>query len=125
MDGVLSNKTGETLLVYGPKRRGETHDNSLYFLPTGRRTPDNWDCDGFYVPTDRIADQALSDKHGPLAIKYRDYRSPVIEMTGPAKYKCHLNEGAYSPGELNWEIPDLSYQQLPSAYPEVPGHVPA
>jgi hypothetical protein len=125
MDGRLTNRTGETLLVYGPKRPGEPKDNSLYYLPTGRMTPDDWDCDGFYVPNDRVADQALTDKNGPLAIKYRDYRSPEITMTVATHYKCHLNEGAYAPGELNWEIPNIPISSIPGAYPEVPGHNPA
>jgi len=97
-------------------------DNSLYFLPTGRKTPDSWDCDGFYVPNDRVADQALTNKNGPLAIKYRDYRYPKITMNNPNHYDCSLNEGAYSHGEINWEIPNISFSDVPGTYPEVPGH---
>lgn len=121
--GQLSNKTGETLLVYGPKIGGN-FDNSLYHLPTGRKTPDDWDCDGFFVPKDRYADQAISTVQGPLAIKYVNFRTPVIERSG-ANYECSLNNGAYKAGEIHWEIPNIGYSSVPSAYAVVPGHVPA
>jgi hypothetical protein len=74
------------------------------------------------VPNDRIADQALSSRSGPVAVKYRNYRSPVIEMPSPGKYSCPLNEGIYVPGELNWHIPNLSYSEIRSGFPEVPNH---
>lgn len=122
MDGELTNLTGEILLVYGPKRTGEVFDNSLYALPPGHRTPKGWDCDGFFVPNDRIADQALSSRLGPVAVKYRDYRSPVIEMPSPGKYRCPLNEGIYASGELNWRIQNFNYSEIESSFPEVPNH---
>jgi hypothetical protein len=122
MHGELTNSTPEALLVYGPKRAGETFDNSLYTLPAGRKTPKEWDCDGFFVPNDRIAAQALSSRSGPVAVKYRDYRSPVIEMPSPGKYSCPLNEGIYVPGELNWRIPNLGYSEITTGFPEVPNH---
>jgi hypothetical protein len=121
--GQLSNKTGESLLVYGPKIDG-TFDNSLYHLPTGSKTPDDWDCDGLFVPSDRYADQATSTDQGPLAIKYINFRTPVIERLG-ANYECSMNNGAYKAGEINWEIPNAGYSSLPGSYPVVPGHVPA
>lgn len=122
MNGELTNRTGETILVYGPKRPGETFDNSLYLLPTGRKTPAGWDCDGFYVPNDRVADQALSNVRGPVAIKYRDYRSPVIETSSPGHYRCPLNEGVYRSGEIHWSIPSIAHSAIPGSYPEVPRH---
>jgi|GEM_PF-1768129 len=121
--GQLSNKTGETLLVYGPKK-DVVFDNSLYHLPNGRKTPNDWDCDGFFVPNDRYADQAITTVQGPLAIKYTNYRTPVIERTG-ANYECSLNNGAFKTGEINWEIPNIAYSSIPGSYPVVPGHVSA
>ncbi len=121
--GQLSNKTGETLLVYGPKIGG-TFDNSLYYLPIGRKTPDGWDCDGFFVPTDRYADQLTSTDQGPLAVKYFDFRTPVIERSG-VNYECSLNNGLFQTGQIHWEIPNLAYSAVPGSYPIVPGHVPA
>jgi len=120
MNGELTNQTGETLLVYGPRLPGETFDNSLYYLTPGQKTPAGWDCDGFYLPRDRIADQALSNIPGPAAVKYRNYRSPVIESSGPGRYRCPLNEGVFRLGEIHWAIPDLKYSDLPGSFPEVP-----
>jgi hypothetical protein len=120
--GQLSNNTGETLLVYGPKIG--SFDNSLYHLPTGRKTPVDWDCDGFFVPNDRKADQLTSTDDGPLAIKYINHRTPVITRSG-VKYECSLNNGAYRTGGINWEIPDIAFSAVPGTYPLVPNHVPA
>ncbi len=125
--GKLTNNTGEILLVYGPKLPGETHDNSLYFLPHDRRTPDNWDCDGFYVPNDRIADQlVLSDVPGPAMVKYKPFQNPTIDIGEGGRYKCPANWQVSRRGENgapNWEIPDIPYSEIPQSYPEVPNHV--
>ncbi len=90
--GRLENSTGETLLVYGPKVSGEQRDNSLYFLPTGRKTPDNWDCDGCFIPNDRTAVQLiLPDRAGPVAVKYNGLQSANITLNAPGKYGCQSN----------------------------------
>jgi hypothetical protein len=106
------NSIPEALLVYGPKQAVEAFDNSLYSLPAGRKTPNDCECDGFFVPNDRTANQALSSRSGPVAVKYRDYRSPVIEMPSQGKFRCTLNEGIYVSGELNWRIPNLGYSEI-------------
>ncbi|CAB1083586.1 hypothetical protein D1AOALGA4SA_11139 [Olavius algarvensis Delta 1 endosymbiont] len=127
--GKLTNNSGEGLLVYGPRRQSSRFDNSLYFLPNGRTTPDNWDCDGFYVPNDRIADQlVLSDVPGPAMVKYVDGQHPTIDMGEPGHYECPLNYSVYRRGEEgapNWEIPDIPFSQIPGTYPEVPANVPS
>src|SRR6476646_7335925 len=90
--GRLANSTGEILLVYGPKIGG-TFDNSLYYLPSGRKTPDNWDCDGCFIPNDRIAVQLiLPDRSGPVAVKYNNLQSANVTSSGPGKYGCQGNE---------------------------------
>lgn len=124
-DGRLANSTGEIILVYGPKVRGETFDNSLYYLPTGRKTPDNWDCDGCYIPNDRVAVQlVLPDRDGPVAVKYNDLQSANITLNSAGKYGCQGNERVFSPGEVNWDIPNIPFSSVPGSYPEVPGHIP-
>ena len=123
--GELTNMTGEILLVYGPVLPGETMGSSLYHLPPGRKTPPRWDCDGFYVPRDRVADQALSEARGPLAVKYRDFRSPTITQTRPKHYRCPFNGGIFRQGQINWYVPDLAYEEIPGSYPVLPSHLPA
>jgi hypothetical protein len=84
----------------------------MYFLPPGRTTPDNWDCDGFYVPNDRVARQRFSKKNGPLAIKYWDLRHFTVIKSAPDEYKCYDNNGAFRQGEINWAVPNLSYSEV-------------
>jgi hypothetical protein len=105
--GQCTNYTGETLLVYGPKSPGSVYDDTIYCLPSGYNTPDNWDCDGFFVPADRIADQFFSKLQGPLAIKYYDFMHFVITSNAAGEYQCGGNVGAYRAGEINWQIPAI------------------
>ncbi len=107
--GQCTNSTDEILLVYGPHTPGSRYDNTLFCLPPGWTTPDNWDCDGFFVPNDRIANQAFSKLAGPLAIKYYDTRNFEVIKSAPNEYECYFNNGAYSPGTINWQIPDIDY----------------
>jgi len=112
--GQCTNATGELLAVYGPKISGAPYDNALYCLPPGSTTPQDWDCDGFYIPVDRIANQAFSRVRGPLAIKYPDAVHFVITQNAPGEYDCFFNLGAFRPGEINWPIPYLQYSQVVS-----------
>jgi hypothetical protein len=137
MSGRCINATGETILVYGPNSAStpQDRDNALYRLPHGRATPDNWDCDGVYVPNDRVGDQVLgADISGPVAIKYVDLVPPFrIEKAGN-KYSLPGNQGAFTPEEVCcpsnyptcvcWNIPNLAHDDL-SRFPEVPGHLSA
>ncbi len=127
--GRITNNTGETILVYGPPL-GSTYHNSLYFLPTGRKTPSGWDCDGLYVSNDRLVKQALMpDKRGPVAVKYSGVRFPVITLSDN-KYECPFNEGVFTPqemipgGAIYWEVPNISRSNIPGNYPMVPDHAP-
>lgn len=134
--GRVDNCTGEDLLVYGPKVEGAPpphFDNALYRLPKGKRTPNFWDCDGFFVPKDRTAckkkDCAVTVPEaqtvkGPAAVKFHDFTFVVVDKSGvdyrsdeePVKM---WRRGENGPG--NWNIPDVSAAQI-GAFPEVPGH---
>ena len=136
MAGTCINSTGEMIAVYGPKsaQTPQDKDNALYRLPTGRKTPSGFDCDGIYVPNDRIADQfAGADIQGPVAIKYINILTFEITKNGN-KYVLPANQGAFKPNEVCcpsnfptcvcWNIPNLSQTQV-TTFPEVPGHIPA
>ncbi len=137
--GTCINDTGELLLVYGTKTADtpQDRDNALFRLPAGRRTPPGWDCDGIYVPSDRVAGQAVfPDKHGPVAVKYGvqvvDF-SFTIRLDDD-RYDLPVNQGVFTPAEvctglsrlacLNWNIPSLAHDDL-DGFPEVSGHLPA
>lgn len=121
--GRCTNQSGENIAVYGPKHPSDTSrfDNSLYILPSGYSTPDGWDCDGFYVPNDRVANQALSKIQGPLAIKYVGLVSFTVTKSGN-EYNCPLNQGAFKPSEVCcpsnyptcvcWAIPNLPQSSI-------------
>lgn len=136
MAGTAINNTGENIAVYGPKSAAtpQDMDNALYLLPPGRQTPDGWDCDGVYVPKDRIADQLLGpDIPGPVAVKYVGILTFKIERVGN-KYKLPANQGAFRPSEVCcpsnfptcvcWPIPSITQSEV-SLFPPVPGHAPA
>jgi len=112
--GQCINLTDEILIVYGPNSPKDPshYGNSMYFLPPGCTTPDNWDCDGFYVPNDRVAKQRFSKKQGPLAIKFWDLRHFTVAKSAPDEYKCYDNNGAFKQGEINWAVPNLSYAEV-------------
>jgi hypothetical protein len=124
--GRCLNKTGELLGVYGPRLPSDPtgKDNRLYKLPTGRATPDGFDCDGIFVPNDRIADQRVGpDIPGPVAVKYVDITPPFAIVKSGNKYDCPPNQGVFKAGEINWHIPNVA-QSAVASFPEVPNHVP-
>lgn len=136
MPGTAINRTGELLAVYGTKSAStpQDKDNALYKLPDGRKTPPGWDCDGVFIPSDRVGDQLIgSDVPGPAAIKYVGALNFEITKSGN-KYKLPANQGAFGPNEVCcpsnyprcvcWNIPALTQSQI-SNLPEVPGHIPA
>jgi hypothetical protein len=126
----LTNKTGENLLVYGdnpePEGTPGRTDNILYILPHNHQTPPNWDCDGFYVPNNRIAEQLLfPTTQGPVAVKYVDGQFPTITMPSITKYSCPGNFAVIDPKEgVNWPIPNISYDDLENGnFPRVPNSI--
>jgi hypothetical protein len=87
--GQCTNLTNEILIVYGPEIPKDPSNcgNSMYFLPPGCTTPDNWDCDGFYVPNDRVAkpkqgSSHLSSIHGSMQSSPRmgEFFTGTLEM---------------------------------------------
>ena len=52
---MLFRSTEKHLIVYGPKHEQERSifDTPPYVLPLGATTPNCWDCEGFFLPSDR------------------------------------------------------------------------
>lgn len=121
--GQCTNNTGEAIAVYGPKHPSDTSrfETSLYRLPAGRTTPNGWDCDGFFVPNDRVASQAASNVQGPCAIKYFSVFSWTVTKDGD-KYNCPLNQGLFRPSQVCcpsnyptcvcWPIPNVPQSRI-------------
>jgi hypothetical protein len=111
--GQCTNETGEPLLVYGPKhlRDRSIFDNSPYVLPPGSTTPDRWDCDGVFVPSDRMLKRWRHSQAGPLAVKFWDYRRFTVRRSGDV-YSARWHNGVFEPSQVNWAIPNLSLAEI-------------
>lgn len=131
----IINKTTETIGVYYSKSGGG-YETTLYFLDSGCETPDGWDADGIFIPSDRIAEQFVgSDFPGPAAIKFVGSPERTITKEGN-KYKCPPNQGAFSSSESRcpsdtipglprwvcWPIPTINQAKVVD-FPRVPGMV--
>ena len=112
--GQCTNRTAEYLLVYGPKHPDERSifDTSPYVLPPGATTPDRWDCDGFFLPSDRTLARRAGSRHGPLAIKFWNSRRFWVEHADTTTYKSSWDNGIFEPSQINWAIPDFTYAAI-------------
>ncbi|MBP5972023.1 hypothetical protein HW132_04555 [Brasilonema sp. CT11] len=73
--GVCRNETGRTLAVYAhkPSKYGSSA-NTLFYLGNGRKTDDEWDCDGIYLPSGvNVAGISIPVAENPVA------ENPVAE----------------------------------------------
>jgi len=98
------NFTGGSLAVYGKKSKLDlsTFDNSLYTLPHGQTTNEDWNCQGVYLPT------GLNNDGEPVAIKIVT-GTQLVAKSNPETGAVELNIPAakvYKTGEVNWAIPE-------------------
>ena len=108
------NNTAEAVIVYGPKHEAERSifDTSPYVLPPGATTPDKWDCKGFFLPLDRELRLSLGARPGPLAIKFWNFRRFSVSSVSARTYQCSWHNGMFQPSEINWAIPNFTYQDV-------------
>jgi hypothetical protein len=112
--GQCTNQTEEPLIVYGPKHEQERSifDTSPYVLPPGATTSDSWDCEGFFLPSHRILHTRRSRRHGPLAVKFWNYRHFWVKNVDAETYRCSWHNGVFEPSQINWAIPNFSHQEI-------------
>ena len=112
--GQCTNSTGEILIVYGPKHGSDRSicDTTPYVLPSDATTPDEWDCDGFFLPSDRLIRLWRGAWRGPLAIKFWNFRRFSVHRVGTSIYKSSWNNGVFEPSQINWAIPNFSYDRI-------------
>jgi hypothetical protein len=106
------NETNSTLAVYANKPK--KLPTQLYYLAAGTETDDDWDCDGFYLPsgTQVVLDpnegaQAMTE---PLAVKFVDGTQSIVR-TNPATGAIEFNVAparTFKAGETSWSVPNLS-----------------
>jgi hypothetical protein len=111
--GQCTNETDELLLVYGPKHvsDGSVFDNSPYILLPGKTTPERWDCDGFFVPSDRMFRRWRRNQTGPVAVKFWNFRRFTVRRASNT-YICSWHNGVFEPSQINWAIPNLSLVEI-------------
>lgn len=112
--GQCTNNTKDLLIVYGPKHQHDhsIFDTSPYILEPGSTTPYKWDCDGFFLPNDRNLRFWRSERAGPLAIKFWNFRRFAVSSTNLETYQCFWPNGVFAPSQINWAIPNFSYEDI-------------
>lgn len=111
-NAIITNSTSETIIVYGPSREtdGGNYENSWYVLHSGKTIPENWQCDGLFIPKDRKFMQINGETvQGPVAVKYGNLMPVTITQDGDQYIeKENRNEGVFRESEINWDVPDFS-----------------
>lgn len=108
--GEVENNSPYKLGVYGPKSPQDisTFDNTLYVMGGYLLTPENWDCDGAFIPNDVSVTVNGATYRGPLAVKIPDYDKLYVSGT----YHERVANGTFATvlrdGEVNWLIPNAS-----------------
>lgn len=121
--GQCTNKTGKILGVYGSEPDEDYHPSSytsdLYFLPDGKTTESEWNCQGFYLPNDLTATTVDSQGNpqeitGPTAVKIINGTQLVITAnpeTGKLEFKAPLAKSVEGKA-VNWFIPNIAQDLL-------------
>ncbi len=137
--GRCVNRTNDTLFVYGPRHSGDDDSEftSLYRLPKGEETPDNWGFVGLYIPKDKIARRVGAPDipgtvPGSVAVVFPPFGNTIIEefnnkYTLPPDFNVYrANETCSARGVpasflawpnygwpfcIQWPIPDHTYEQ--------------
>lgn len=132
--GQCTNNTGKILAVYGRDPDADddddyksAYDNELYFLADGQTTDPEWDCDGFYLPSDSKAiasgiNGQPQDVTGPTAVKILDGTQLVVKTNpdnGKLEFDAPLSK-VVGVGEINWYIPKVAQATLDSRVPNAP-----
>lgn len=129
--GQCTNKTGKILGVYGSDpdddRQPASYASDLYFLPDGKTTESEWNCQGFYLPNDLTATTVDSQGNpqeitGPTAVKIINGTQLVITAnpeTGKLEFKAPLAK-AVEGKAVNWFVPNISQDLLETRVADAP-----
>ncbi len=129
--GQCTNKTGQTLAVYGSQQKDDDDDyevpSRLYFLADGQTTKKKWDCDGFYLPSGLTANNVnpLAETltlEGPVAIKIIDGTELILSSNSETK-KIEFDAPSakvFQTHESDWFIPNVSQAIIDSRVTNAP-----
>ncbi|MFY7804525.1 MAG: hypothetical protein ACOVQ7_13970 [Limnoraphis robusta] len=129
--GQCTNKTGQTLAVYGSQQKEDDEDyevpSRLYFLADGQTTKKKWDCDGFYLPSGLTANNVnpLAETptlEGPVAIKIVDGTELILSSNSETKEIEFDAPSAqvFQTNESDWFIPNVSQAIIDSHVTNAP-----
>lgn len=116
------NQTGKTIAVYGPspKKSNTPFDNTLYLLPAGEATDDDWSCQGVYLPNDiQIAGLNLSSAGAAKFLSGTRLAITENPDTGAIEFNLPPAQ-VFQVGEVNWDIPDVAAADLNRQLPQAP-----
>ena len=117
--GQCRNETGGNLAIYGngSEESDDSNSNQIYFLAHGQTTPDQWDCQGVYIPNG--VKVAGLDKTGAAAIKIMDGTQLIVKKN-PENSELILNlprAKVVNSSETDWSIPNISQAFVDSRIP--------
>lgn len=114
--GQCRNETGRNIAIYGSDSE-ESGRDQIYFLANDQTTPEQWDCQGIYLPSD-VQVSGL-DKTGAVAIRIMDGTQLVVKKN-PETSEFQLNLPSLrvvNPDESDWLIPNVSQAFIDSRIP--------
>lgn len=94
-----------------------SYDNQLYFLGNGQTTPDEWDCQGIYLPSDFKV--AGLDNTGATAVKITDGTQLVVKKNSEtSEWEFNIPSAkVVNSDKMNWFIPNVSQAFVDSRIP--------
>lgn len=121
-DSICQNDTTQPVAVYGApgKNSNAQFEQVLYLLPAGEETDDDWACSGVYLPSD--ANVTGLDLTSAAAVKVLSGTQLVLSEN-PNTGAIELNippASVFKPGDVNWEIPNLTQADLIAPIPSAP-----
>lgn len=118
--GQCRNESGGNLGIYGTgseESEESGNKNQIYFLANGQTTPNQWDCQGVYLPSD--VKVASLDKTGAAAVKIMD-GTQILVKKNPETSELELNlpdANVVKRSEKGWYIPNVSQAFVDSRIP--------
>lgn len=106
--GTCINMTPKKIGVFGSVSIQQAKKGRrLYGVKPHHQTPKGWDCDGFYIPNDRVYDGWGAEDHkGPGAVEVIDYMTAAVLMDGNRYRVQNVTSEFHSLGTANWQIPN-------------------
>ena len=114
------NQTAGNLAVYANKP--QKLPTQLYYLAAGQETDDDWDCDGYYLPTGTsvVLDPAVGAETltAPIAVKFVDGTQSFVTSnpTGAIAFSMPPAR-VFQAGETTWMIPNLTQVDINTQAP--------